>query len=282
MDTPLDLSLVIPVLNEAVHLPGCLEAIGQGFAQEVVVIDSGSSDGSRAIAGAWGARVIPFQWNGQYPKKRNWYLLNHAPKTRWVLFLDADEYLTPAFKQALQKELPLSKKAGYWLSYCIYFQNRALKGGYPLKKLALFRVGAGLYERIEEQHWSKLDMEIHEHPQLNGPVGEIKSRIDHRDNGDLAKYEAKHWEYARWEAARYLQAKNDRSLHRQWTWKQRIKYALMPTPFLAPLYFMGSYFLLGGFRDGVRGLAFARLKMNYFKEVYTRIRQLKKAHQAAF
>ena len=59
------------------------------------------------------------------------------------MFLDADEVLTPEFKQELAAVLPTSTCNGYWLRYSIYFMGRELKYGYPLKKLALFRVGAG-------------------------------------------------------------------------------------------------------------------------------------------
>lgn len=239
-----------------------------------MVIDSGSVDQSRQIAEAFGADFIPFKWDGKFPKKRNWYLRNHTPKTQWVLFLDADEYLTEDFKQVLRKELPKSEKAGYWLNYTIHFMGKKLRAGYPLDKLALFKTGAGEYERIEENQWSQLDMEIHEHPFINGALGRIKSPINHLDDRGIAHYRAKHQQYARWEAARYLQAKNNYSLRSLWTWKQRIKYALIQTPLLAPLYFMGAFIMMGGFLDGQRGFKFALLKATYFREIR---RQIKKA-----
>ena len=117
----LDLTIVIPIKNEAVHLPHCLEAIGNGWAKEVVVIDSDSKDESVSIANKYGVKVIPFSWNGQYPKKRNWFLLQHTPTTKWVLFLDADEVITPDFKKEVEdkliSDLPCN---GYWLRYTNY------------------------------------------------------------------------------------------------------------------------------------------------------------------
>ena len=53
--------------------------------------------------------------------------------------------------------------------------GKKLQGGDPFRKLALFRAGAGEYEKIEEDNWSHLDMEVHEHPVLEGTVGEIKT-----------------------------------------------------------------------------------------------------------
>ena len=273
----LDLTIAIPVKNEARNLPACLEAIGEDFAAKVVVIDSGSTDGTPAIATQFGVELIEFKWDGKFPKKRNWYLRNHPPSTKWVLFLDADEILTESFRSELESALPDSLKAGYWLNYSIYFEGRPLKGGYPLKKLALFKVGAGEYERIDEDGWSRLDMEIQEHPVIDGPVGEIRSRIDHRDLRGVDAWKKKHEEYALWEARRFLATASDPAVRAAWTPIQRIKYALMGTPLLAPAFFLGCFILLGGFRDGRRGWAWARLKAGYFSDVSRHIRRLRRA-----
>ncbi|EHQ28466.1 glycosyltransferase family 2 protein [Mucilaginibacter paludis] len=270
----LDLTIAIPVRNEEVNLPGCLSAIGQGFVAEIVIIDSGSTDRTKAIANEFGAKVIDFVWDGKFPKKRNWFLRNHCPKTKWVLFLDADEYLTEAFKVELAAALNNSgDQVGYWLNYTIYFLGKQLRGGYPLRKLALFKVGAGEYERIDEQQWSKMDMEVHEHPILEGEIGVISSKIDHRDYRGVSHYVIKHDEYATWESERFLKFYNDPAIVKNFTWKQRLKYKLMGSIFIGPLYFLGSFFLLGGFRDGARGLAFAILKMAYFTQVYCKLKE---------
>ncbi|MCJ8210226.1 glycosyltransferase family 2 protein [Mucilaginibacter sp. RS28] len=269
----LDLTIAIPVKNEEVNLKGCLQAIGEDFAKKIVLIDSGSTDGTKAIAAQFGIEVIDFKWDGKFPKKRNWYLRTHTPTTKWVLFLDADEYITPAFKNELREALKTDDFVGYWLNYTIYFMGKINRGGYPLKKLALFKVGAGEYERIDEEQWSKLDMEIHEHPILNGTLGLIKSKIDHRDFRGINHYVAKHSEYASWEASRYLKISQDDTIRNSWTWKQKLKYRLMRSVLIGPVYFLGSFFLLGGFRDGKRGLAFAILKMSYFNQIYCKIKE---------
>lgn len=271
----LNLTIAIPVKNEEKNLPGCLAAIGKEFVKSIVIIDSGSTDNTKAIANQHGIEVVNFKWDGKFPKKRNWFLRNYALQTEWVLFLDADEYITEAFKNELRTKISHATNVGYWLNYTIYFLGKELKGGYPLKKLALFKVGAGEYELIDENQWSNLDMEVHEHPMLTGEVGVIKSKIDHQDFRGVSHYVIKHNEYAGWEAARFLKASDNSQLAAKWTWKQRLKYALMKSPFAGPAYFLGSFFLLGGFRDGARGLAFAILKMSYFTQVYCKIREHK-------
>ena len=272
----LDITIVIPTKNEEKNLPGCIASIGKNFSSEIVLVDSGSSDRTKEIAYENGISVIEFNWNGQFPKKRNWYLRNHRPKTEWVLFIDADEYLTEEFKQELEQKLNCNNNfVGYWLNYSIYFLGKKLKGGYPLTKLALFKVGSGEYERIDEERWSNHDMEIHEHPILTGEVGTIKSKIDHQDFRGISHYINKHNEYASWEASRYLMDIEDISKTSKWTWKQKIKYKLVESVFVGPIYFIGSFFFMGGFKDGKIGFTFAILKMSYFTQIYCKIKELR-------
>jgi hypothetical protein len=152
--------------------------------------------------------------------------------------------------------------------------GREMKHGYPLQKLALFRVGAGEYERINENRWSQLDMEIHEHPIIAGSVGTIKSKIDHRDFRDMHHYVSKHNEYSSWEAHRFLQMESQRDATKKLTLKQKLKYRLARSPLAGIIYFLGAYFFMGGFLDGKRGLAFAILKAGYFTQVYCKIQEL--------
>ena len=95
----LDLTIAIPVKNEAHQIAECINHIGKDFAKYIDVIDSNSNDDTAEIAKELGANVIQFNWDGKYPKKRNWYLFNYTPKSKWVLFLDADELLTENFKR---------------------------------------------------------------------------------------------------------------------------------------------------------------------------------------
>lgn len=269
----LDLTIAIPAKNEEKNLPACLAAIGTDFAKRVVLLDSGSTDRTREIATGWGAEVLDFRWDGKFPKKRNWFLRNHTPQTGWVLFLDGDEFLTPEFKSALAPALQRTDVAGFWLSYTRYFLGKKLQGGYPLRKLALFRVGSGEYERIDEDQWSHLDMEVHEHPVLDGPTAILPEPIDHQDYRGVTHYIAKHNEYSSWEAARFLKTASDPEVVAKWTWKQKLKYRLVCSPLIGPVYFVANYFLMGGFRDGAAGLAFSIFKAAYFTQVFCKIRE---------
>jgi glycosyltransferase involved in cell wall biosynthesis len=273
-DPLLDLSIVIPARNEERNIAICLDAIGADFADHVFVIDSSSSDATSSVAHAYGAHVIPFDWNGLFPKKRNWFLRNHAPTTSWVLFLDADEILNISVKTEISSSLADTSHQGFLLSYTNYFLGRRLRGGYPLRKLALFRVGEVEYERIEENRWSQCDMEVHEHPIASGSVGLIRSCIDHRDFRGIDSYVRKHNEYAAWEANRLYCYRHSNASSSTWKLHQHIKYRLISSPWGGLFFFLGSFFLMGGWRDGGIGFAFCLLKAGYFTQIACRLREL--------
>src|SRR5881296_1741824 len=81
-------SILIPIKNEAGNLPRCLASVA--WADEIFVVDSQSSDGSQQVAEERGAKVVQFQFNGTWPKKKNWALENLPFRHEWVFILDAD------------------------------------------------------------------------------------------------------------------------------------------------------------------------------------------------
>ncbi len=281
-ETVCDLTIAIPARNEERNLSDCLRAIGHDFARRVVVIDSGSTDGTADVARRHGSEVVDFVWDGHFPKKRNWFLRNHSPSTTWILFLDADEFINPNVKVEIASALRESSHQGFLLSYTNYFLGRRLSGGYPLRKLALFRVGEVEYERIEEQNWSQCDMEVHEHPILTGSIGVIRSRIDHRDLRGIDSYMRKHNEYAAWEAHRLFSHRHGLSPATtaiSWKPHQRLKYRLLVSPWGGLAFFLGSFFLMGAWRDGSTGFAFCLLKAGYFTQIACRLRELEAQQQ---
>lgn len=264
-------SVVIPTLNEERNLERCLKCL-DGF-EKIYIVDSGSKDATIEIAKKYNVEVIPFKWNGQFPKKRNWFLRNHKLETPWVFFLDADEYVTEEFKKELRERLsePVS---GFEVFYTIGFMGQQMKHFFT-HKLPLFRVGAGEYERIEENNWSHFDMEIHEHPVLTGKIGRIHATIIHEDDKGLQAYIAKHNEYSSWEANRYLALKKNGHFE-QLLFRQKIKYHLLSSYFFAPMYFIWIYFFQFGFLDGEKGLIFSLLKKQYFSQIKFKITALQR------
>lgn len=276
MKSTLPVSICIPVLNEEKNLPACLNSL-QGHFDDIVIVDSGSTDQTPQIAKEAQIPFLNFQWNGSFPKKRNWALRNHKFKHSWILFLDADERVTPGFITELREKIN-SGHNGFWLRYDNWFMGKNLKHGDPMRKLALFKSGSGEYEKFPEVSWSHLDMEVHEHPVLEGTVGEIHSPLEHHDFRGLDSYLSKHNEYSSWEARRYQWLHSDQANPDDWeklTKRQKFKYRNLGKWWLGTLYFGISYFKNLGFLDGAEGLRFARLKKRYFEEIRLKIIEAK-------
>jgi glycosyltransferase involved in cell wall biosynthesis len=272
MQTKIPVTVVVPVKNEEKNLPQCLKLLDDF--SEVIVADSGSTDATPQITVDFGYRLVDFKWDGHFPKKRNWTLRNIPLKNEWVLFLDADEFITDEFKKELIAKINLPEYNGFWVTYSNHFLGKSLKHGIKFKKLPLFRVSKGEYEFIDEDAWSHLDMEVHEHPIIEGNVGKIKSPIIHLDFKGLSHYIAKHNEYSTWEACRYLKLleTEDKKL----TFKQKVKYRLMNTWIFGFLYFLLNYFVFLGFLDGRIGYVFSVYKMQYFFSIKAKIYELTK------
>jgi len=265
------ISVIVSVKNEAQNLPSCLGKLKR-FSQ-VIVVDSGSTDDTIDIAKAMGAEVLQFQWNGKFPKKRNWALQNANLLNEWILFLDADEFVTDEFVNEVETKTQDPAYNGFTIQFENYFMGRKLRYGYGFKKSALFKKSKGAYEKIDEDLWSHLDMEVHEHPIIEGKVGIIDAKVIHKDFKNLEHYIDKHNAYSTWEAQRYLQLKQSKNT--LLSLNQKIKYGLLNTGLLPAVYFFGAYFLKLGFLDGKEGFYLARFKSHYFFQIQTKIDLIK-------
>ena len=261
----MNVSVVIPVKNEANNLALCLESVKE--LDDVVVVDSGSKDGTPQIATQYGRPVIDFKWNGRFPKKRNWVLCNYTFRYPWVLFLDADERLTSEFQIEIEEKLKNTMHNAFFIGYKNWFLGRLLRYGDPMRKMSLLRVGYGGYEEVQELAWSSLDMEVHEQFVVNGSIGVINAKLEHHDQKDLYEYYVRHNKYSTWEAQRFLSLKDTRNF----TIRQHLKYQMMTWSCFPVLYFVYCYLIRGGFLDGKAGFCFAIGKMFYFYQIQAKI-----------
>jgi len=146
METPrrATLSVAIVTLNEEANLPRILASVA--WADEIVVVDSGSTDATRAIAESHGARVVTELWRG-FAAQKNFAL--SLCTSEWVLSLDADEAVSPELAASIQKVIaaPPSHTA-YALSRRNFFLGRWMRYGgyYPDPKLRLFPRGQGTFQ----------------------------------------------------------------------------------------------------------------------------------------
>jgi glycosyltransferase involved in cell wall biosynthesis len=268
------ITVIVSVKNEELNLPSCLEKLIRF--DQIIVVDSGSTDDTRGIAKAMGAEVLQFDWNGKFPKKRNWALQNANLLHEWILFLDADEFVTEAFVDEVSIKIQDPNYNGFTIQFENYFMDKKLRYGYGFRKSALFKKSKGAYEKIEEDLWSHLDMEVHEHPIIEGEVGVINAKVIHKDFKNLEHYIAKHNAYSTWEAKRYLQLKQSKNSYL--SLNQKIKYGLLTSGLLPAVYFVGAYFLKLGFLDGKEGFYLARFKSHYFFQIQTKVDSFKKKH----
>lgn len=269
-------SVLIPAKNEIANIEECLASVR--WAGEVVVVDSHSTDGSAERAAELGARVVPFQWNGQFPKKKNWALENVGWRYDWVLILDADERITPPLAREIAQAVRSDAQDGYYINRRFMFLGGWLRhcGYYPSWNLRLFRHRMGRYERLDDLgDTGSGDNEVHEHIVLKGGrAGFLQHDMLHYAYPTIGEWVEKHNRYSSWEAhvIDSLHTGEDRlkptpfggPLERK-RWLKRLAMRLPGRPFVRFLY---HYVFRQGFRDGRRGFVFCCL-MGFYEFLST-------------
>ncbi len=251
-------SVLILTLNEERNLPRCLASIK--WCDDVVVLDSGSTDRTLQIAMEAGAKVLerPFD---NYASQRNYGLNEIAYVYPWVLMLDADEACTDALHGEIKRKLSTPN------AVCLYrfrrkdfFMGRWLRrsAGYPSWFGRLVKVG---HVRVER--------EVNEEYVTDGEVGFLDAHIHHYPfNKGFSAWFEKHNRYSEMEARRIAQGKN------RIVWKnllssdpterrQVIKAIVYRMPGRPLVMFFLLYLLRGGFLDGRAGLTYCLLRSFY-------------------
>jgi len=257
-------SILIPIKNEAANLPRCLQSVA--WADEVFVVDSQSTDGSQRIAEQHGARVVQFDFNGTWPKKKNWALENLPFKHEWVFILDADEVLPPETETEFRAIVtdPKNPTAGYWINRRFMFMGRWLRHAYyPNWNLRLLKHRLGRYEKLTDVDTQSGDNEVHEHIVVEGSTDRLRSEMDHYAFPSVAVFVEKHNRYSNWEARvaldRYLRGSSGRLQKGVVGARRKLKQWSQSLPFRGLLRFLYVYFWQRGFLDGREGYYFARL-----------------------
>ena len=281
MSTRVPVSVIVPIKNEAANLPRCLASVK--WADEIFVVDSASTDGSIAIAQQRGAKVVQFEFNGIWPKKKNWALENLQFRNEWVFVLDADEVLPPEaeteFAQAIADGGDI---AGYWINRRFMFMGRWLRHAYyPNWNLRLFRHALGRYEKLTDAPTNSGDNEVHEHVLLNGGTAKLKVEIDHYAFPSIDIFVEKHNRYSNWEARvaadTLLDSSSKKISSRTVGRRRKLKTLSRQLPFRPLLRFLFVYVWQKGFLDGAEGYYFARLHGFYEFLSLAKTRELQKA-----
>ncbi|MEQ1850132.1 MAG: glycosyltransferase family 2 protein [Chthoniobacteraceae bacterium] len=257
-------SILVPIRNEAANLPRCLGSVA--WADEVFVVDSHSTDGSQSIAEGLGAKVVQFDFNGTWPKKKNWALENLPFKQEWVFILDADEVMPPGAEAEFRAIVsdPNHATAGYWINRRFMFMGRWLRHAYyPNWNLRLFKHRLGRYEKLTDVDTQSGDNEVHEHVVVQGATGRLRCEMDHYAFPSVAVFVEKHNRYSNWEARvaldRYLRLGGGHLQKGDVDFRRRLKQWSQMLPFRGLLRFLYVYVWQRGFLDGLEGYYFARL-----------------------
>lgn len=274
-------SVVVPVRNEAGNLPRCLEQLQ--WADEVFVVDSASTDGTVEAALRAGAKVAQFQWNGRYPKKKNWALKNLPFRNEWVLIVDADELVTPELAAEIGRAVAApGPEVGFYINRRFMFMGKWIRhcGYYPSWNLRLIKKGRGEYERMAQTGDTRSgDNEVHEHMVCDGPTGWLKNDMIHEAFATIDVFMEKHNRYSNWEAlvqeegwAGGLRGNPFGHALERRRFIKRLARHLPGRPWLRFVY---SYILRLGFLDGREGYIFCRLLGIYEFLCVAKYRELK-------
>jgi glycosyltransferase involved in cell wall biosynthesis len=207
------------------------------WANEIVIVDSGSTDKTEEIAKLYGACFslnLPFRGHGE---QKNVALA--SCHEGWSLRLDADEVVTPELQEEIENVLHHPEFDAYWIPRLNLFLNRWMRHGglCPDRKLRLFRNGVALMEEGRGPHAT---------PLFRGPTGRLKHHLLHYAYPDLTNY-FRHMNSYSFEIARIIVASERRVLPA----------SLFVKAFLNPLLdWLRNYIILGGVLDGREGLLF--------------------------
>ncbi len=255
-----DVSVMVFTLDEEIHLPGCLASLA--WCDDIIVVDSGSSDRTADIAVKWGARVFVHGFSG-FGDQRNWALDNTAPRHPWVLILDADERVPPDLADELREVCAASPEqvAAFRVRRRFHMWGRWLRHSslYPSWVVRLIRVGRVRYVNRGHAETQTVDGETRDlrHDLVDENLKGIDEWFE-RQNRYSTK-DAQHEissERANVSAARLVS--RDPLVRRA-----ALKALSTRMPARPLLYFLYAYIVRGGFLDGRDGPVFCMMRALY-------------------
>ena len=248
------ISACVITYNEAGRIEACLDSLA--FCDDIVVVDSGSTDGTRELAQAHGARVLVRPFDGYRTQKD--FCVQQAHHD-WVLCLDADERVTPALRASIQAQRDAGfPSPGYRFARMTEYFGRFLRHGnaYPDRVLRLFDRRRG--------GW-RSGREIHEHVCVDGPVKTLCGDLEHHAYRSMSDQLDRLERYARM-MAEHMHAEGRR--------------AHLGNLFFNPGWrFLRGYVLRAGFLDGWRGLIYAYVKSNYVRQKFIKLWLLQRGYR---
>jgi glycosyltransferase involved in cell wall biosynthesis len=260
-------SVLIITKNAGSHISECVESLGDF--EQVIVVDSASTDETCNLAARHGVEIVNFTWNGTYPKKRQWCLDMLHLKHDWVLFVDADERVMPCLVREIRqifrrKEPPV--EAGFFITGQYAWGKKILSFGTRNRKIALLHRRRMMFPVVDDLDCPGMgEIEGHYQPVLKdgyqGKIGWLKHMMLHHTCTDYQEWLARHRRYAAWEIC----------MNGKKVWprdpiasRELLKKLLRSLVLRPELIFLHSYILKLGFLDGVAGFHFAKSRWRYY------------------
>ena len=271
----IELTVIVLTKNEEAGLAKTLPEL-ERF-EQVVVVDSNSTDRTVEIASGLGAEVINFDWDGAYPKKKQWAIENCGARNEWILLLDADEYPSPELMDELEELTPRLKGSSFkafdiHLSY--RFGGRFLRFGHRVTKRSLFDPRFTKFPVMDDLMAPGIrEVEGHYQPVVDGTLGTLRGRLLHDDQDPVSSWFERHNRYSDWEAHLRVNAEARREVAS----KRTAKGAFFDrVPFKPLAFFIYSYVVRGGFMDGRAGFDYAVALSTYYWQIGVKERELRR------
>ncbi|MFW6130259.1 MAG: glycosyltransferase family 2 protein [Atribacterota bacterium] len=265
-----NITAVVLTKNEEKNIKACLNALR--WVDDLIVVDSGSTDNTVKIAKEIGARVFVNKPEQFYiSEQRNWALDNSDIETEWVIFVDADEIITPKLKQDIIKYTCEASDdiAGFMLCFKFIFMGKWLRHtcSFPSWHDRLLRYGRA---RFKDEVWESFDTQ--------GKIGKIKEPYIHYGfNKGINEWFKRHQRYAQWKAANIVENKKNNIYKNLFSGNHRdrsnaIEKIGSKFGVLSPFFrFFYHYILKMGFLDGNPGLIYSKMMGMYQFMIYLNI-----------
>lgn len=278
------MTILIAARNEEANLARCLESAAP--AKRILVLDSRSADRTADIAIEHGAEVLQFDYEGGYPRKRQWALNTVTFDTPWLMMLDADEVMPDALWDEVRSIVArVDGPEAYLVQKGFHFMGRRFRyGGFSHSAVFLFLTGKARFEDLGVLSDDKLDMEVHERLIVGGTIGHLQTPLIHEDFKGMEAYLSRHDAYSTWEAAlrtKYLKGEgygNETVPARLFgnTQERRrfLKKIVLRVPGEPLIWFFYHYVLHLGFLEGKPGWVASRIRMQYIADTRRKMKVL--------
>ena len=277
---PAPVSVVVHTYNEELNLEKCLRSV-EGWAQEIIVVDSGSDDATQEIAKRFGATIYEHAYENA-PKQWEWTLESVEFGSEWMLVLDADSYVTPELRAAISTELAgSSDKSGYYVRHKQIFRGKFIRHGgiYPRYRLYLFKPGSvrvDEHDLVDQRFFvrgqtGRIESDIVEDNKKDSLIGPwMRKQINMAERA--AQEELNRASDTRGDRGALLGGRNERVL-----WLKR-RWGRLPSYWRSVGYFLYRYVIRLGFLDGRAGFLYHFSQALAFRIVLdARLEELKKS-----